>query len=72
MTKLRVSITIAVAVAALPMLVGFLWIMYLGTEEFICFDRFPWWGPPEDPNSSCSGLWWARDHPGEFPWTMPK
>jgi hypothetical protein len=55
----------------LLMLVGFFFVgMFAG--EYWCADRSPWWGPPEDPNSECSGLSWASDHPGEFPWTMPK
>jgi hypothetical protein len=54
------------------MLIGFLWIVKLGMEENICFDRHPWWGPPEDPTSECSGLWYADKHPGEYPWTMPR
>jgi hypothetical protein len=49
-----------------------LWIMHLDMEEYICFDRHPWWGPPENPTSECSGLWYADKHPGEFPWTMPQ
>ena len=54
------------------MLIGFLWIVNQGLEENICFDRHPWWGPPEDPTSECSGLWYADKHPGEYPWTMPR
>jgi hypothetical protein len=49
-----------------------LWILHLGTEEYICFDRSPWWGPPEDRTSECSGLWYPDKHPGEFPWTLPQ
>ena len=73
MTNLYVRLTIYIAatVAAL-MLVGFLYLMHLGMEEYICFDRHPWSGPPENPTSECSGLWYADKHPGEFPWTMPK
>jgi hypothetical protein len=54
------------------MLIGFLWIVNQGLEENICFDRLPWWGPPEDPTSECSGLWYADKHPGEYPWTLPR
>ena len=54
MTKLGVSITAAVTLAAL-ILIGFFWVVSLGLGESICFDRHPWWGPPEDPNSTCSG-----------------
>jgi hypothetical protein len=51
---------------------GFIWIMTLAANEEICFDRWPWWGPPENPTSTCTGHWYADKHPGEFPWTMPK
>jgi hypothetical protein len=37
----------------------------------LCFDRSPWWGPPEDPTSECSGLWYAEKHPGAYPWNLP-
>jgi hypothetical protein len=67
----RWVIALSITLAAL-LLIGFLWIVNLGLEEDICFDRHPWWGPPEDPNSSCSGLWYADKHPGEFPWTLPR
>ena len=40
--------------------------------EYICEDRSPWWGLPENPYSSCSGLWYAHKHPGEYPWTLPR
>jgi hypothetical protein len=32
--------------------------MHLGMDEYICFDRSPWWGPPEDPTSECTGHWY--------------
>jgi hypothetical protein len=67
----RLTISISVTVAVL-MLIGFLYVMHLGMEEYICFDRHPWWGPPEDPNSECSGLWYSDKHPGEFPWNLPR
>jgi hypothetical protein len=60
--------TIALALVIL----GFVVVMYLAADEQICFDRSPWWGPPEDPNSECSGLWYSDKHPGEFPWTLPR
>jgi hypothetical protein len=47
--------------------VGFFIVLGMFTGEYWCEDRSPWWGPPEDPNSTCGGLSWARDHPGEFP-----
>jgi hypothetical protein len=67
----RWVIALSITLAAL-LLIGFLWIVNLGLEEEICFDRLPWWGPPTDPNSECSGLWWAEKHPGEFPWTLSR
>jgi hypothetical protein len=41
-TKLQIWTTVSVTVSAL-ILAGFLWISYLAMEEFICFDRHPWW-----------------------------
>ena len=67
----RMLIALSILLATL-MLIGFLWIVNQGLEERICFDRHPWWGPPMDPTSECSGLWWAEKHPGEFPWTLPR
>ena len=57
---------------ALSLITFFFWVMNLGLGEEICFDRHPWWGPPEDPDSTCSGLWYADKHPGEYPWTLPR
>jgi hypothetical protein len=68
--KARIWLISAFSVLALA-LVGFI-VMGMFTGEYLCEDRHPWWGPPEDPNSECSGLWYADKHPGEFPWTMPK
>lgn len=48
------------------MLVG-VFIVGMLTGEYWCEDRSPWWGPPTDPNSTCSGHSWEADHPGEFP-----
>jgi hypothetical protein len=70
-TITRALIALSITLAAL-MLIGFLWIVNQGLEEDICFDRHPWWGPPEDPNSSCSGLWYADKHPDEYLWTLPR
>ena len=53
-------------------LVGLFMFVGMFTGEYWCSDRHPWWGPPEDPNSSCSGLSWAAEHPGEYPWTLPR
>ncbi len=73
MTKLGVWITVSASlILAALMLIGFLWTVNQDLEENICFDRVPWWGPPQDPNSECSGLWWAEKHPGEYPWSLPR
>jgi hypothetical protein len=53
-------------------LTGFIVVMGMLTGENWCEDRWPWWGPPEDPGSTCTGHSWARKHPGEYPWTMPR
>jgi hypothetical protein len=63
---IALSITIALS------FVAFVSVHVAAAGEWICFDRSPWWGPPENPTSECSGLWYADKHPGEFPWTMPK
>ncbi len=43
---------------------GFIWLMGLAVNEEICFDRWPWWGPPENPDvyTSCSGHYYERHH----------
>ena len=53
-------------------LTGFIVVMGMLTGESWCEDRWPWWGPPEDPGSTCTGHSWARKHPGDYPWTMPR
>lgn len=53
-------------------LIGFIIVMGMITGEYWCDDRWPWWGPPTDPSSTCSGHSWASRHPGDYPWTMPK
>jgi hypothetical protein len=55
--------TIALALVIL----GFVVVMYLAADEQICFDRSPWWGPPEDPNSTCAGHWYESRHHAPFP-----
>jgi hypothetical protein len=42
--------------------IGFVGFLYLGAGEEICLDRWPWWGPPENPDvySSCSGHIYER------------
>jgi hypothetical protein len=41
-------------------------VMWLGLGEEICFDRSPWWGPPNDPNvyTTCSGHIYERRQAG--------
>lgn len=53
-------------------LVGFILFASLFTDEYWCTDRSPWWGPPKDSTSTCSGHSWAKRHPGEYPWALPK
>jgi hypothetical protein len=51
-------------VIAFVVLMSFAWIVVLAINEEICFDRRPWWGPPNDPNvyTSCSGHFFERHH----------
>lgn len=37
-------------------LVGFIIIVGMFTGEYLCEDRHPWWGPPENgSDDSCAG-----------------
>jgi hypothetical protein len=67
----RCVIALLITLASLA-LIAVVSVNLLMMGEYICEDRSPWWGPPEDPNSTCSGLWYANKHPGEFPHTMPR
>ena len=71
-TKFRVWLTATIIGLAQVLAVGFIVFMGMFTEERWCEDRDPWWGPPTDPYSECSGFSWAEKHPGEFPWTLPR
>jgi hypothetical protein len=72
-TKLYAWLTISLAVTvAVLMLIGYLFVWDRFLNERWCFDRVPWWGPPTDPYSECSGFAWSEKHPGEFPWTLPR
>jgi hypothetical protein len=71
-TKFRVWLTAAFIALAQALVVGFIIFMGMFTGESWCEDRDPWWGPPTDPNSTCSGHWYESRHPGEFPWTLPR
>jgi hypothetical protein len=44
------------------LLIGFGGYLYLAAGEEICLDRWPWWGPPENPDvySTCSGHVYER------------
>jgi hypothetical protein len=70
-TSSRLVIALAITSAVL-MLIGFLFVFERLTGEYWCSDRVPWWGPPTDPDSSCSGFAWVEKHPGEYPWTLPR
>jgi hypothetical protein len=70
-TKTLQGWVIALSITFAFAFIAFLWVMHLAMEEYICFDRSPWWGPPEDPNSTCTGHWYESKHPGAFPWTLP-
>ena len=39
----------------------------MAAGEYICFDRSPWWGPPEDPTSTCAGHFYESKHHVPFP-----
>jgi hypothetical protein len=56
-------------IVAFLMLLTFLTIgTYIAAAgEDICFDRSPWWGPPEDPTSTCAGHWYEARHHAPFP-----
>jgi hypothetical protein len=64
--KLRIwliSIFVAIAVP----LVGVIGVAYMINGEEICLDRHPWWGPPEDPTSTCAGHFYESTHHVPFP-----
>jgi hypothetical protein len=46
---------------------AFCGVFIAAAGEGICFDRSPWWGPPEDPNSTCAGHWYESRHHAPFP-----
>ena len=69
--RIHVGVAVGLCAAALTV-VGALVVLGLFAGEDWCQDRRPWWGPPQDANSTCSGHHWERAHPGEFPWTLPR
>ena len=73
MTTASTRLVIATAIAtAVLMLIGYLFVWERFLDETWCMDRVPWWGPPTDPNSECTGFAWTEDHYGEYPWTLPR
>jgi hypothetical protein len=40
--------------------IGFVGFRYVAAGEEICTDRWPWWGPPENPDTTCSGHIYER------------
>jgi hypothetical protein len=61
--RLPIAITLGIITFVL-IFGGFIWVMGLAVSEEICFDRWPWWGPPENPDvyTSCSGHYYERHH----------
>ena len=71
-TSTRLVIALAITSAVL-MVTGYFYVLVERvSDEDWCLDRFPMWGPPRDPTSECTGFAWTKDHPGEFPWTLPR
>ena len=50
------------ALIVVPILAG--WVLMMGMNEEICFDRSPWWGPPEGGYTTCAGHMWERHEAG--------
>jgi hypothetical protein len=74
-TKQYIWLTAGIVAFGLAVaLVGSIFVVLgMFLNEDWCADRSPWWGPPESGTDPyCSGHSWESDHPGEFPWTMPK
>lgn len=65
LTIQRVLIALSITIAL--SFVAFVGVMVAGAGEYICFDRSPWWGPPEDPTSTCAGHWYESRHHVPFP-----
>jgi hypothetical protein len=65
-----VTTTIRGWIIAFLILLAFLGVagvFIAASGEYICFDRSPWWGPPEDPTSTCAGHWYEMKHHVPFP-----
>jgi hypothetical protein len=57
----RVVWAIGAALVLMGLLISTV-ILGLATDEQICLDRWPWWGPPENPDSTCTGHIYERRH----------
>ena len=57
----RVVWAIGAAFVVITLLMG-VTILGLAADEQICLDRSPWWGLPENPDSTCSGHVYERRH----------
>jgi hypothetical protein len=66
MTRIRVWL-VAICASVTLALVGFIVVVGMAAGEYICFDRHPWWGPPEDPTSTCAGHFYESTHHVPFP-----
>ena len=58
----RVVWAIGAAFVVMLLLLGAIVILSLAAGEEICLDRSPWWGPPENSDSTCSGHMYERRH----------
>jgi hypothetical protein len=70
-TTIRRSV-IALSITLALSFIAFVYVNILAAGEYICFDRSPWWGPPEDPTSNCAGHFYEAWQAGYYPWNMPK
>jgi hypothetical protein len=62
------ALTIVVPILAVGAMIT---VVLLGTSEELCFDRRPWWGPPESgTNEECSGHMYQR-HEAGYGWLGP-
>ena len=71
MTK-KARVGLALGAVACLAFVGFVVFISMLTNEYRRSDRSPWWGPPQNPDSTCSGHAWASKHPDDYPWTLPR
>jgi hypothetical protein len=56
------ALTVAVPILAVGAMIM---VLRLVVNEEICFDRTPWWGPPDSNSSTdCSGHMWQRHEAG--------